>query len=261
MLGPDDPAPFRRFNEAGSAPCLVVCDHASAAIPKALGELGLEPAHRYTHIAWDIGAAWIAERLAERLDAPALLAGYSRLVADCNRYPDDPAAIAGTSDTVPVPGNASLSGEERAARIEAVHRPYHRAISDILEGFGGKGVTPALICVHTMTRQMYGGDPRPQAFTVCWNLDTRMALPVLERMRRRDGIVVGDNVPYGLDIGEDYTAPEHAMRRGLAHLQFEVRSDLAANEADARAWADLVHETAAGLVADPEVRAARHFWP
>ena len=108
---------------------------------------------------------------------------------------------------------------------------------------------------------MRGREPRPEAFTVCWGLDDRMAAPVLERMRATDGIVVGDNHPYGLDIGEDFTVPEHAMRRGLAHLQFEVRQDLVATRDDARRWADLVHELTADLVADEGLRDARHYWP
>ena len=261
MLGPADPPPFRRINGRGSTPCLIVCDHASAAIPDALGDLGIDNAFRFEHIAWDIGAAWITERLAERFDAPALLAGYSRLVADCNRYLADPAVFIETSDTIEVSGNRAMTGQDRARRVEAIWRPYHDAIFEALEGFEENGITPALISVHTMTPQMRGRDPRPEAFTVCWDLDDRMAAPVLDRMRETDGIIVGDNHPYGLDIGEDFTVPEHAMRRGLAHLQFEVRQDLVANEDEARRWADLVHELTADLIADEGLRAVRHYWP
>ncbi len=254
VLAPGDPPPFERCNPWGSAPCLVVCDHASAAMPLALGALGLADAHRLEHIAWDIGAAWIARRLAQRLDAPALLAGYSRLVADCNRSPEDPAAFAETSDTIAIPGNRGLTGEARRARTLAVHRPYHDAIREVLDGFADNGVAPVLIAVHTMTPRMRGEDRRPEMFTVCRERGDRMAAPVLERMSATGGIITGDNSPYGLDVDEDFTVPEHAISRGLAYLQFEVRQDLVSREEDARRWADLVFDVVADLVADAGLR-------
>ena len=53
--------------------------------PRRLGSLGLGLDDLATHIAWDPGAAEVARRLAELLDAPLVLSGYSRLVVDCNR--------------------------------------------------------------------------------------------------------------------------------------------------------------------------------
>ena len=258
MLQASDPAPFSWFNREGRAPCLIVCDHASNTIPHALENLGLDVDHLGQHIAWDIGAAWIAQRLARRFDAPLLLAGYSRLVADCNRYPCDPAAFTEVSDTIPVNGNRGLGEEDRERRLEAVWHPYHDAIEAAL---ADRAVPPAFISVHTMTRCMRGKEPRPEAFTVCWSQDGRLAIPLLERLRAQGEFVVGDNEPYGLDIGEDYTVPEHAMRRGLAHLQFEVRQDLVSNPDHAAHWADLVHDLTADLVADARLRREHRVWP
>src|SRR5271155_6166681 len=93
LLQPEDPAPFRVVNEAGRAPLLLVCDHASDAIPRRLAGLGVAPRALQAHIAYDIGAAAVAERLAARFDAPLLLSGFSRLVIDCNRKLDDPTSI------------------------------------------------------------------------------------------------------------------------------------------------------------------------
>jgi hypothetical protein len=39
LLVPGDPPPFSLYNETGKAPLLLLCDHASKAIPKALGDL------------------------------------------------------------------------------------------------------------------------------------------------------------------------------------------------------------------------------
>ena len=261
MLSENDPAPFELVNPGGKAPCLIVCDHASRVIPEGLGDLGVDPARREDHIAWDIGAAVMARRLSERFDAPAVLAGFSRLVVDCNRYLDDPSAFVQTSDQSAVPGNIAMTDGERAQRVAQIYRPYHNAIDDALERFEDAGVTPAVIAVHTMTHQMRGRDPRPQAFTMCWARDDRLARPVMERLEAPGDIVVGDNVPYGMDLGEDYTIPEHAMRRGLPYLQYEVRQDLVTRDADALVWADRIHQVSADLVADPELRTVKLYWP
>ena len=75
LSGPDDPAPFVLLEEHGSAPALVVCDHASRAFPQTLDRLGLPELPSWQHIAWDIGAGELARGLAHALGAPAVLAG------------------------------------------------------------------------------------------------------------------------------------------------------------------------------------------
>jgi predicted N-formylglutamate amidohydrolase len=57
LLGPDDPAPVSIVNPTGSAPVLLICDHASNAVPAALHGLGLIERDLHRHIAYDIGAA------------------------------------------------------------------------------------------------------------------------------------------------------------------------------------------------------------
>lgn len=261
LLGPEDPPPFEIVNPGGSAACLIVCDHASHEIPRALDDLGIDAADRHAHIAWDIGAAVMARRLSELFDAPALLAGYSRLVVDCNRYPSDPAAFVQESDSVGVPGNIEMPDAQRERRVDEVFRPYHDAIDAALKRFEAAGEVPAFISVHTMTDRMRGERRREQEFNLCWAKDDRLALPVLERLRALGDVCVGDNEPYALDLGEDYTVPEHAMRRGLPHLQFEVRQDLVRDDEAARRWADLIHATIAHVLISSKLSAGRRYWP
>ncbi|AXI44957.1 hypothetical protein C1J03_02260 [Sulfitobacter sp. SK012] len=66
---------------------LVTCDHATNTFPDAVGggDLGLPARDMGRHIAWDIGAADVTRTLAQRLDSPALLSNFSRLVIDPNR--------------------------------------------------------------------------------------------------------------------------------------------------------------------------------
>ena len=77
--------PVERIEGALDGGVLVVCDHAANAFPPGYGALGLPREALERHIAYDIGAAQLARRLAARLGAPAVLSTFSRLLIDPNR--------------------------------------------------------------------------------------------------------------------------------------------------------------------------------
>ena len=85
LLTSDDHPAARRINAGGAGPFVLTCDHASNKVPRALGDLGLSDEHFDRHIAFDIGAEGVTRRLSNAMDAPAVVAGYSRLVVDLNR--------------------------------------------------------------------------------------------------------------------------------------------------------------------------------
>ena len=85
LLSRDDPSPVSVTNRGGSAPFLLIGDHAGRAIPRALGDLGVAAGAMDRHIAWDIGVSGLGRKLAMRLDACFVEQTYSRLVLDCNR--------------------------------------------------------------------------------------------------------------------------------------------------------------------------------
>src|SRR5258708_38142340 len=90
LLGPDDPPPFEILHPERRAPLLIICDHASRAMPRALGRLGLDETLLMRHIGWGIGAAAVARRLAALLHAPAAPRGHSRLVHGFHPGPGHP---------------------------------------------------------------------------------------------------------------------------------------------------------------------------
>ena len=137
--GAGDPPPFEVVNANGAAPVVFLCDHASNRVPRALDNLGLPPEELGRHIAWDIGAAALTRRLATRFDAPAVLAGCSRLVIDCNRRLDDGQSILAVSDDTAIPGNRDLTERDAAARALACFHPYHRACAGRARRGGGAG--------------------------------------------------------------------------------------------------------------------------
>ena len=70
LLAPDEPPAVTIDRPDGPSPFLLTCDHASARIPRSLGDLGVSDADRLRHIGWDIGARTMARTLSARLDAP-----------------------------------------------------------------------------------------------------------------------------------------------------------------------------------------------
>ena len=229
-LAAGDPAPFIVENSGAKAPVVLVCDHAGRAVPAALDRLGL-PDHEFDrHIAWDIGAGELSLLVGRAMGACVIRQTYSRLVIDCNRDPARPDAIVERSDGTVVPGNAGLSEEERAARIAEIHRPYHDAIAAELDR---RAAAPtALVLMHSFTPSM-GGIARPWELGVLHLNNSPLSFAMLELLRAEPALTVGDNEPYSMD-GTDYTAPFHAVSRGLDYLELEVRQDLIA-DAEGRA--------------------------
>lgn len=230
LLTADDPDPVE-FEPAQDrrSPFLLVCDHAGRRIPKALGDLGLAEVALERHIAYDIGAAGLSRRLGALLGADLIRQTYSRLVVDCNRDPSRPDAMVRVSDGTVVPGNQSLDEQGARARIDEIHRPYHDRIALEISRRLDEGRNVALVLVHSFTPVM-AGFRRPWHAGVLHLGDSPLALRTLELLRTRTDMTVGDNEPYAMD-GTDFTAPFHAIARGLPYVELEIRQDLIGDEA------------------------------
>jgi predicted N-formylglutamate amidohydrolase len=253
LLGPDDPPPVSVHNGNGAAPALLVCDHGSNAVPASLHGLGLTERELGLHIAWDIGAASVTRLLAEALDAPAVLANYSRLVIDCNRRPGHPTSIATESDGIVVPGNADLSAEEVRRRADAIFWPYHRKIGAGLAGFALRDALPAIVSLHSFTATL-GGVRRPWQIGVLWDEDDRIARPLIAALRER-GLEVGDNQPYSGRMRFGYSVEVHATECGLPNVLVELREDLVFDEDGQRRTAALLADALRPILGDPALYA------
>ena len=248
LIGAGEPPPFRVLNPQGRAQLLVVCDHASRRIPTALDNLGLDELALGRHIASDIGAGDVAERLADRLDAPAVLAGYSRLVVDCNRGLNDPTSILAVSDGEFIPGNQGLSEEDKAERARQFFHPYHEAIQRRLASFERRGIVPAFVAVHSFT-PIFKQVRRPWQIGILWDKDPRIPVPLLE-MLRAQGIAVGDNEPYSGKAPADHTVDHHAEGGGLPHVSIEIRQDLVDHPDGVTRWAGILGDVLEKILAE-----------
>ena len=258
LIGPADPPPFVVVKPEATRPILLVCDHASRAIPRSLGTLGLDAAALTKHIAWDIGAAELTRRLAERLNAPAVLASYSRLVIDLNRQPGDPQSILEVSDGVVIPGNVGLDPEAQEARAEAFHWPYHHAVDQAFARLRRAGPEPLFFSrayVHPVAGRARTGSG---TWASCGTAIPRIAVPLIEILREREGLHVGDNQPYsGKDIA--YTLNLHAGAAGLAHCAIEVRQDHCESAAGLDHFADLLAHALERIMAMPNLHSIEQF--
>ena len=230
--------PCRSIEGDSSTGLLVLCDHAENTLPEAYGTLGLKPQDLHRHIAYDLGAAEVALRLAEALGAPAVLSSFSRLLIDPNRGLDDPTLIMQISDGLIVPGNVGLDAAELETRIERFYLPYHQAIERAIEAGMASGRPPVLVSVHSFT-QAWKGMPRPWAAGVLWDRDPRLALPLLVALRGIPEVEVGDNVPYSGQLKGD-TLYRHGTMRGIAHALVEIRQDLILGLEGQAEWANYI---------------------
>ena len=248
--------PFEVLPGAGARPLLILCDHASNALPAEFGQLGLPEGEFRRHIAYDIGAGGVTRRLAEKLGAPAVLSGFSRLLIDPNRGPDDPTLVMKLSDGAVIPANARIGAAEIEDRLRRFHEPYHRAIAAWLDESAERGEVPAVLSVHSFTPSWKEAPRRWQA-ALLWDRDDRLAAPLIAALES-EGFSVGDNEPYDGALEND-TMFRHATMRGLPHALIEIRQDLIADESGQEEWADRLARLMEPILSMPDLHRVKHY--
>ena len=201
---------------------VLVCEHASRHIPEALDHLGISPAARESHIAWDPGALGVVQGMADAMDAVLVASRVSRLVYDCNRPPSAADAMPDRSEAYDVPGNVGLSDSERQDRVAAYYTPFREAVAAEV----AKRDDPVVVTVHSFT-PVYLGQSRAVEIGILHDSDSRLADAMLAVS---DGYDVRRNAPYGPADGVTHTLKEHAVKHGHLNVMIEVRSDLIADD-------------------------------
>ena len=222
---------FEAIQGTKSSKLLLLCDHASNALPPGLGSLGLDQGLFATHIAYDIGAAAVTRALAAAWGAPAILGRWSRLLIDLNRGADDPTLVMKLSDGSIIPGNRDADTAEVTRRVAAYHTPYHAAIAAELDRIGPDAV---ILSMHSFTPS-WKKTPRKWEVGVLYDRDMRLASPLMARLEQA-GFTVGDNEPYTGALDGD-SLNIHGTLRGLPHVLIEMRQDLINSDAAAQDFA------------------------
>jgi len=231
LKGEEGPAVL--VNEQGRSPYVLICEHASNRLPKSLGNLGLAAADLQRHIAWDIGAESVARLLSRLMDAPLVLQRYSRLAYDCNRPPESPDAMPAVSEVTEIPGNRNLSFAERLARIQEIYRPFHQAVSEVLDTRAAQDQKSVIVSIHSFT-PVYKGKTRKVELGILHDRDASFSSTLIKRFSKVDARL---NEPYGPKDGVLHTMNLHAAPRGLKHAMIEIRNDLISSERGQQTWA------------------------
>ncbi len=236
---------FETIPETGNADLFVFGDHASKHIPEDLNNLGLSGDDLTRHIAWDIGTDVIVRRLCEKFKCAGQLAGFSRLVIDCNRSQDASSLIVSESDGTLIPGNQNLSDADRQARIDRFYTPYHAQLGQTLDGMD----KPFVISVHSFTPHPKKGEFRLVEIGLLARYDMESAEQLRESfMRLGRNFMVGVNQPYSAYV-LNHTVDTHIAPRALRHLAIEVRQDHIDTEKKAKEMADILAGRMAPIIA------------
>ena len=230
-------SPVLTLREKARSRLLLVCDHARNDLPDGYDNLGLSDVELKRHIAYDIGAEPLTRMLAERLNVTAVFGCYSRLLIDLNRGEDDPTLIVSVSDGTVIPGNVSIDGEERERRLDRFYRPYHLAMTDLIDERLAGGRPPLIVSIHSFTPH-WNEWPRPWHVGVLWDKDPISARRMIDGLEADPELVVGDNEPYSGAAPLNSTLNTHAALRKLPHVLIEVRQELIASQSGVEAWAD-----------------------
>ena len=245
LLSPNEPSPFVILNPDSVVPLLLVCDHASNRFPQSLGSMGLDYLDRVSHMTLDIGAGAIAESLADKLGATALLCQYSRLVVDCNRELSDNSMFLENSEGTNIPGNQNLQINEKERRVSEIYWPYHNAIEAQICRLRDQYINPIVISIHSFTPVMNGED-REWEMGVLWDKDQITAEFFLNKLMDA-GFFVGNNEPYSGKAPEDFTIDYHAEPIGLPHVGIEIRQDLINHDEGVERITDTLQEVISAL--------------
>jgi len=215
----------RVINPRGQGPAVLVCEHASAAIPDMFRELGLAAEDRLSHAAWDIGVRELAEGISAALDCPLVISCVSRLVYDCNRPPEATDAMPEQSERIAVPGNRGLSAAERTFRTRAIYEPFRTLLSETLDA----RPDAALVTLHSFT-PVWNGVQRSAELGLVHEADDRLARAALDAAPLYLPWRTGLNVPYGPADGVTHTLKQHALPRGIRNVMIELRNDFLRSE-------------------------------
>ncbi len=237
LLAPDEPAPVEVDRPDGRSPLFLTCDHGGRRIPRSLGTLGLPESELQRHIAWDIGVLAVARMMSQQLDATLIAQTYSRLVIDCNRDLSVASSICEVSEHTEIPGNLDISPDDRRARQKELFWPYHNRIAAALDQRGVAGRPTVLVAMHSFT-PVFKASSRHWHIAVLYHRDRAFAGIMLDLLREEGDLVVGDNEPYFVSDLTDYDIPIHGERRGIPHVELEIRQDLITDDDGQRAWAD-----------------------
>ena len=112
-----------------------------------------------------------------------LLAGYSRLIVDCNRSLGHPEAFITKSENTFIPGNFNLSKAEKHNRAKLYCLPYRKKIKKNIDLRLKRKQIPVIISIHSFALK-YKNIKRPWHLSVLYRKDKRLTSLVLKKLKK-----------------------------------------------------------------------------
>ena len=81
---------------------------------------------------------------------------------------------------------------------------------------------------------------RPWHCGVLYDTSLSLGKSCIEFLRRKEGLVVGDNQPYKIEKGGDYAIPNHGDSRNIPAILIEIRQDLIEKKSGQEEWAEII---------------------
>lgn len=195
---------------------VVTCEHASNAVPPGV-DLGVSSEVLASHVAWDPGAAEVAEALALALGAPYYFGRWTRLYVDLNRSATNAQVVPTTAFGVDVPGNLDCDRESRMN----VHKEYRDEAAAAIHPALAEGVLH--LSIHSFTPD-YQGEDRDFDIGVLYDPDRPGEVDWASRIRMAledAGFHVVNNRPY-LGTGDGHTAHWRTVAGPECYVGIEV---------------------------------------
>ena len=210
-----------------NASIVLFYEHGGFRIPAPWGTLGIPERLTGTHYGYGLGSRNLTLKIAELLDATAIVSNYSRLFLDRNRKSHDPSCIRPDMGGIPVHYNEQISDAERELCEQIARHPFETAVADWLEGAApvGKGI----ISVHSFSH-VWETTYRDCEIGVMWKRDTRPKTPLMAALAQQDKFTSAENEPYSFAESDWYTLDRHVLSVGVPNAYIEVRNELLSNE-------------------------------
>jgi predicted N-formylglutamate amidohydrolase len=198
---------------------VLTCDHASVRLPAPWCWPQPDLWIAGTHWSFDLGAAQVTRNLAAELRCSAILARFTRLLADANRCEGSEHIFRPDAEGQPIALNSPP--DQRDERLNRYHRAYHRRVDHFVAGKD----RAAMIGIHTFT-PVYDGKVRALELGVLFNRHEERAHALVDSLRR-EGFNVGSNEPYSGYDGLMHGIECHATKYERPYVTVEIRQDLA----------------------------------
>ena len=201
-------------------PVVLLCEHASEALPEPWSWSQADQRLRGTHWAIDIGVAELCRELVHELGCSALLARFTRLLIDANRPLSASTLMRTMADGNVVALNQNVDSDDRAARIAGYWVPYHTAARELV----ARHDDAVVIGIHSFT-PCYEGETRTMEVGVLFDQDEDFGCWAYEQFKLM-GFKVALNEPYSGRNGLMYSPQHHASEHGRKTVELEIRQDL-----------------------------------